>query len=86
MFLLAFLSANDDMSSVSSNTQKNIKANILSVSADAKDNQCNIAIDENTIYQRKCEFEYAPRLVFYAPLGNWNEIWVFQDAPYGECL
>lgn len=69
---------------VSSNIQNNIKADKLSVSTDVKNNQCNIAIDENIIYQRKCEFEYEPRLVFYALLGNWNEVWIFQDTPMGN--
>lgn len=78
------LNANDDMSSVSSDIQKDIKADKLSVFTDTKNNQCKITIDENIIYQRKCEFEYNPRLIFYATFINYDEVWVFQDSPMGN--
>lgn len=84
MLVLTLLNANDDMEDVSSNIQKDLKANKLSVSTDAKNNQCRIAIDENIIYQRKCEFEYNPKLIFYATFINYDEVWVFQDTPMGN--
>lgn len=50
-----------------------------------EDTKCKISIDNVVIYTRDdCEFEYSPSLIFYARLGNYNDVWVFQDSPMGN--
>lgn len=82
IILLSLLNADE----ISASIQETFKGDFSTfcVSTNAKNNQCSITINDKVIYQRKCEYEYEPRLVFYAPLGNWNEIWIFQDVPMGN--
>ncbi|MCX2717398.1 hypothetical protein OQH61_06590 [Helicobacter sp. MIT 21-1697] len=80
LFLLTLLNANE----ISSQIQKEIQSDLMTISTDAKDNQCSISINNKIIYQRTCEFEYNPSLIFYARLQNWNDVWVFQDTPMGN--
>ena len=69
---------------ISSQIQKEIQNDLMTISTDAKNNQCSISIDNKIIYQRTCEFEYNPSLIFFARLQNWNDVWVFQDNPMGN--
>lgn len=79
IILLNLLNADEISASIQEASQEVFSA--FSISTNAKNNQCSITINDKIIYQRKCEYEYDPRLIFYAPLGNWNEVWVFQDMP-----
>lgn len=82
IILLNLLNADEISASIQEASQEVFSA--FSISTNAKNNQCSITINDKIIYQRKCEYEYDPRLIFYAPLGNWNEVWVFQDMPMGN--
>ncbi len=55
-----------------------------SVASKVEHETCKIYIDNTQVYQRDCEFEYSPSLIFYARLGNYNDVWVFQDSPMGN--
>ncbi|MGX3044645.1 hypothetical protein [Helicobacter sp. T3_23-1056] len=65
-FSVVLLSADE----ISQNIQSRLKANYMSFIADAKNDKCSIIIDENTVYQRDCEFEYVPKLAFYATFND----------------
>lgn len=62
----------------------NLQGNAMSIITDTKNDVCSISIDSKIVHKRKCEFEYNPKLIFYAPLDNWNDVWVFQDIPMGN--
>lgn len=82
IILLNLLNADEISASIQENSKGVLST--FSVSTNAKNDQCSITINDKIIYQRECEYEYEPRLIFYAPLGNWNEVWVFQDTPMGN--
>lgn len=72
LFLLISLNANK------------IQNDLITVSTKAEYNRCSICINGKIIYQRACEFEYNPNLIFYVRLQNYNDVWVFQDNPMGN--
>ena len=62
IILLSLLNADE----ISASIQEAFKGDFSAfcVSTNAKNNQCSITINNKVIYQRKCEYEYEPRLVF----------------------
>ncbi len=79
-FSVALLSADE----ISQNIQSRLEPRSMFFITDAKYDKCSIVIDDKTVYQRDCEFEYAPNLALYATLNDFREVWIFQDMPMGN--
>lgn len=79
-FSVVLLSADE----ISQNIQSRLKPRSMFFITDAKYDKCSIIIDDKTVYQRECEFEYVPNLALYTTFNDFREVWIFQDMPMGN--